>query len=82
MASEWREACGADDVNEPANFFEMLVNNELTQAGVLAGSGAQGGAAGVAGSSGETVVQIKPQHVGMKLRVRECLPFFFPHLYF
>ncbi|KAG0728356.1 hypothetical protein GWK47_032629 [Chionoecetes opilio] len=77
VSLEWREVCGTDDVYEPANFFEMLINNELTQAGVLAGSGGQGGAAGGAGFSGETVVQIKPQHVGMRLRASELLQHFF-----
>lgn len=72
IAAEWRDACGINDVHEPANYFEMLINHELTQAGVLAGSGGSlGGAAGAAGGSGESVVQIKPQRVAMKLRVQE-----------
>lgn len=75
IAAEWRDACGISDVHEPANYFEMLINHELTQAGVLAGSGASlGGAAGAAGGSGESVVQIKPQRVAMKLRVRTLIP--------
>lgn len=62
-------------MHEPANYFEMLINHELTQAGVLAGSGGSlGGAAGAAGGSGESVVQIKPQRVAMKLRVRTLIP--------
>lgn len=73
IAGEWRQACG-DNVNEPANYFEVIINNELTQAGVLAGSGgAAGGAAGAGGAYGEQVVQIKPQRVSMQLRVKESL---------
>lgn len=68
MVAEWRSTCGVDFIDEPRNFFEMKLNNELTQAGVLAGSG---GVAGGAGGSGETVVQIKPQRVGLRLRVKE-----------
>ncbi|CAL4140762.1 unnamed protein product, partial [Meganyctiphanes norvegica] len=72
-AFQWREICGAENIYEPENYFEMLVNNELTKAGVLAGSAAAGGAAsGSASSSEETIVQLKPQRVAMKLRVQEA----------
>ncbi|XP_071541233.1 integrin beta-PS isoform X2 [Panulirus ornatus] len=68
---KWRTTCGEDNVFEPQNYFEMIVNEELTQAGVVAGSGSSGGI-GVGGSeSGEAVVQMKPQRVSMKLRVQE-----------
>ncbi|XP_045106617.1 integrin beta-PS-like isoform X2 [Portunus trituberculatus] len=72
IASEWRQACG-DNVNEPANYFEVLINNELTQAGGLATGEGAAGSAGAAGSYGEQVVQIKPQRVSMQLRVQESL---------
>ena len=69
-------ACGTDDVYEPSNSYRGLVDDELTKAGVLAGSSSAGGTAGAAGASGERVVQIKPQHVALKLRVSEYLPLF------
>ncbi|KAK8725734.1 hypothetical protein OTU49_010446 [Cherax quadricarinatus] len=71
VASRWRSSCGTTDIYEPGNYFEMIVDEELTQAGVLAGSGSSGGIDGASGS-GEAVVQIKPQRVSMKLRVQEA----------
>ncbi|XP_066947764.1 integrin beta-PS isoform X1 [Macrobrachium rosenbergii] len=69
IASRWRSACGAEaNIYEPGNYFELVINEELTATGVLAGSG-EGGLL----ESGEAVVQIQPQRVAMTLRVHEAL---------
>lgn len=74
ILSKWRTSCGEEYIFAPVNLFDMIVDEELTQAGVVAGSGGSGGSGiGIAGSeSEEAVVQIKPQRVSMKLRVRKC----------
>ncbi|XP_042227152.1 integrin beta-PS-like isoform X2 [Homarus americanus] len=73
IASKWRVSCGTDSIYEPGNYFENVNNVQLTQAGVLAGSGGSGSGSGISGSeSGEAVVQIKPQRVSMRLRVQEA----------
>ncbi|KAK7015830.1 Integrin beta-1 [Halocaridina rubra] len=70
VASKWRAACGADaNIYEPGNYFEAIIDDELTAAGVLAGTG-EGGLSLT--ETGEPVVQIKPQRVEMKLRVQEA----------
>ncbi|MCL4127518.1 UNVERIFIED_CONTAM: hypothetical protein GTU68_027418 [Idotea baltica] len=57
---------------EPENFFEVFKDLNLAEAGVLAGSGysASGSSFG-ASSHEEQVIQMKPQQVGMSLRIQE-----------
>nr|ACY82398.1 integrin [Penaeus vannamei] len=73
LATEWRAQCGSLYIDEPGNYFENIVNNNLTAAGVLAGGSASGSGMSISGSSSEeAVVQIKPQRVQMRLRVQEA----------
>jgi len=71
---EWSQACGTEHIYSPENFFRLERNEELSKAGVLAGSGASGGFAGGSqhSSSHQSIVQLKPQGVTLKLRVEEA----------
>lgn len=72
IASKWRNACGVDsNIHEPGNYFEATINEDLTAPGVLAGAGGAGEGGLSLSESGESVVQIRPQRVAMKLRVQE-----------
>jgi hypothetical protein len=70
--------CPEEFVVNPDNEATFLKNEGLTMgakgsaggSGMAGGSGAAGGSAGSFGASG-SVVQVQPQHVGLKLRVGE-----------
>ncbi|KAF2356108.1 Integrin beta subunit VWA domain [Trinorchestia longiramus] len=79
VLDEWTESCGSVDIYQPENFYKLVRNDDLAQAGVLAGSagGASGAAAAAAAgsaaaaSSQESLIQMRPQRVQLNLRVRE-----------
>lgn len=77
LLDEWSFICGEENIYKPDNLYQVLRDDELAQAGVLAGSGsaAAGGAAWGSSSSSssrhESLVQMRPQNIALKLRVRE-----------
>lgn len=71
IAAEWRALCGSQFIDEPGNYYENIVDEELTAAGVVAGSSGSGLGISASGSE-EAVVQIRPQRVRMNLRVKEA----------
>lgn len=65
----WREACGQEYIVEPENYFEIIENFALAEAGVLAGSAAASSGYHGSGYYEQHLVQMKPQKADMKLRI-------------
>jgi len=72
---EWSMTCGQENIYSPENFFKIVADEELSKAGVLAGGAAGGAYSGSSGSyhgsSQQSIVQLKPQGLSLKLRVEE-----------
>lgn len=68
----WRETCGRGNVIELENYFEVYKDLRLAEAGVVAGSHSSFSSSSFgAGYQEEELIQMKPQHVGMSLRIRK-----------
>ncbi|RXG59556.1 Integrin beta-PS [Armadillidium vulgare] len=68
----WRETCGRGNVIELENYFEVYKDLRLAEAGVVAGSHSSFSSSSFgAGYQEEELIQMKPQHVGMSLRIQE-----------